>query len=61
MPRKGKGSKRRPVDRLTAEQRAAMRGPTAAERATIREGRRQPYTWDEVNSTKGGGRDLGRY
>jgi hypothetical protein len=48
MPRKGKGSKYR-------------RSRTVAERAVIAEGRRSPMTWDEINSTKAGGRDLGRY
>lgn len=46
MPRKGKGSRR---------------NRSRSEREVIRRGREQPMTWDEVNSTKAGGRDLGRY
>lgn len=45
--------------RLTPEQRRAMR-PSAAELRVIRAGQRMARTWDEVNSTMGGGRDFRR-
>lgn len=38
----------------------ARYGTTDAELRTIRRGQRQPRTWDEINSTNGGGRDFRR-
>ena len=43
----------------TTAQRAARSAPhTAAVRQTIRNGKNQPRTWDEINSTRSGGRDF---
>lgn len=48
---------------LTAEQHAAViatRNPSDEVNRVIRSGHRKPRTWDEINSSKGGGRDFAR-
>ena len=58
-PKEPKAKKRA----LTKEQAEAIRHhyrPDESVMKVIRKGDRQPRTWDEVNSTNGGGRDFGK-